>query len=636
MIATGASSGNSIDQTEVRFLVEKNADGILVVDEDGTVLFANPAAEEIFGRPKQLLVGSPIGIPFLAGENTEIAIHRPGGDQVDAEIRVVNTTWNHRSARLASVRNVSGRKAMEERLRHSAKMEAVGRLTAGIAHDFNNLLTVVLGNLENAQRQSALAETALLRALDNATRGARRAAGLTERLLAFARRKPLEPRVLDVNALVSGMSDLLQRTLGEEIKVRATLVPDIWPTEVDPTELEAAILNLAVNARDAMASGGELTIETANAELDAAYAATNSEVKAGNYVLVSVTDSGAGMTPAVLKQVFEPFFTTKGGRGTGLGLSQVYGFVKQSGGHVKLYSEPGIGTTAKLYLPKAQETQRADDPQPANPTSATDISRSRPGESILVVEDDGDVRNYAVNSLRELGYHVFEAIDAKSALQILEREADIRLLFTDLGLPGGVDGRALAERAQRIRPSLRVVITTAYAASVLIHDGRLDPGVDLLSKPFTFAALASRIRDVLDRDPTREGPVRILVVEDETLLRMLVVETLTDHGCLTEEAASFREALQKFQRLGDGLGGAIIDLGLPDKPGDDLVREIRALRPDLPILLATGYGTDTIRERLAQDARLQILSKPFDPDDIATALQRLGLRMSKPKRNLFI
>jgi signal transduction histidine kinase/CheY-like chemotaxis protein len=625
MTAPGADSGNTIDQTEIRFLVEKNADGILVVDEDGIVLFANPAAEKIFGRPARALVGSPIGIPFPAGETTEIAIHRPGGDQTDAEVRVVETTWNHRPARLASVRDVSERKALEERLRHSAKMEAVGRLTAGIAHDFNNLLTVVLGNLENAQRQSALAETALLRALDNATRGARRAAGLTERLLAFARRKPLDPKTVDVNALVSGMSDLLQRTLGEEIRVRTTLATDLGQTEVDPTELEAAILNLAVNARDAMVSGGELTIETTNAELDATYAAANNDVKPGHYVLISVSDTGVGMPPAVLKQVFEPFFTTKGGHGTGLGLSQVYGFARQSGGHAKLYSEPGLGTTAKLYLPRAQGTHRAEDRQPAEPRTDTDIPHARPGESILVVEDDGDVRDYAVNSLRELGYRVFEAIDAASALQILEREPSIGLLFTDLGLPGGIDGRILAERAKTLRPSLRIVITTAYAASALIHDGRLDPGVDLLSKPFTFAALAARIREALDRSPSEDGPTRILVVEDESLVRMLVVDALAEHGYSTVEAANFQEGVKAFHDNVEDVAAAIIDLGLPDKPGDELVREIRASRPDIPILLATGYAAETIQERLPQDACLQVLSKPFDPDNMVAALRRFGL-----------
>jgi len=633
MTMTGVSSGSSIDQTEVRFLVEKNADGIIVVDDDGVVQFANPAAEQIFGRPADELVGSPIGIPVLAGDATEIAVHRPSGDRVEAEIRVVDTTWNHRPARLASVRDVSGRKAMEERLRHSAKMEAVGRLTAGIAHDFNNLLTVVLGNLENAQRQSAPAEDALLRALDNATRGAQRAARLTERLLAFARRKPLEPKILDVNALVSGMSDLLQRTLGEEIRVRTTLAADLWHAEVDTSELETAILNLAVNARDAMPSGGQLAIETANAELDTAYIAANNlasnEMKAGDYVLISVSDSGVGMPPAVLKQVFEPFFTTKGGRGTGLGLSQVYGFVRQSGGHVKLYSEPGIGTTAKLYLPKAHRTGRAGDLQPAD-VKTVDIRRAKPGESILIVEDDADVRSYASNSLRELGYTVFETIDAASALDVLEREPGIHLLFTDLGLPGGVDGRTLAERAKTLRPALKVIITTAYAASALIHDGRLDPGVDLLSKPFTFAALAAQVREVLDRGTAPDGTVRLLVVEDEFLVRMLVVELLAERGILAVEAANCQEALKKFRDVGDELSGAIIDLGLPDGPGDELVRQIRASRPCLPILLATGYAVDTVRERLAQDACLQVVSKPFDPNAITTALVRLGIRVDPP------
>jgi len=281
---------------------------------------------------------------------------------------------------------------------------------------------------------------------------------------------------------------------------------------------------------------------------------------------------------------------------------------------------------------KAREAPGADEPN-AQPKTATEILRSERGESILVVEDDDDVRTYAGSNLRELGYQVFEAIDAASALQILEREADIRLLFTNLGLPGGVDGRALAERARKKSPSLKVIITTAYAASALIHDGRLDPGIDLLSKPFTFAALASRIRDVLDRSVTPRDAIRILIVEDEALLRMLVVDTLTERGYLTVEAADFREALEKFRSLGDGLAGAIIALGLPDKPADELVREIRASKPELPILQATGYGADTIRERLAQDARLQVLAKPFDPDGIAAALQRFGLPLGQPKAN---
>jgi signal transduction histidine kinase/CheY-like chemotaxis protein len=622
-----AHAGSSIDQTEIRFLVERNADGIIVVDDDGIVLFANPAAEQIFGRPSERLRGFPIGIPLIAGDTTEIAIHRPGGDRIDAEIRVVETTWDHRPARLASLRDVSARRVAEERLRHAAKMEAVGRLTAGIAHDFNNLLTVVLGNLESAQRQSAIADSALLRALENATRGARRAAVLTERLLAFARRKPLEPQLIDLNALVSGMSDLLQRTLGEGIAVHTTLASDLSSVEADPTELEAAIVNLAVNARDAMPAGGKLVIETANVELDSACAAANGEVKPGPYAVISITDTGTGMTAEILKQVFEPFFTTKpDGRGTGLGLSQVYGFVKQSGGHVKLYSEPGMGTTARIYLPKAAGGAGRARPHISESKDAGQVPLGRNDEAILVVEDDDDVRNYTVNCLRELGYRVLEAADAMSALEIIEAEPGLHLLFTDLGLPGGIDGRALAERAREARQSLRVLITTAYAGSTLVHEGRLDFGVELLTKPFTFTALATRIRELLDRDREREES-RILVVEDEFLLRMFIGDALADMGLEVEEAASFSEALAKTRSVGDELAAAIIDLGLPDRPGDELVAQIRESRPHLPIVLATGFADPHLHRRFADDARLQILTKPFDAEVLGAVLRRVGIRV---------
>jgi signal transduction histidine kinase/CheY-like chemotaxis protein len=627
MNATGTRKVGGIDQADIRFLVEKNADGIIVVDHDGVVLFVNPAAEQIFGRPADLLIGSPLGIPLIGGDTTEITIHRLGSDQVDAEIRVVETTWELRPALLASLRDISARKAMEERLRQSAKMEAVGQLTAGIAHDFNNLLTVVLGNLESAQRQSSFASSARLQALQNATRGARRAAVLTERLLAFARRKPLEPRVLDVNDLVLGMSDLLQRTLGEKINVRTVLHPEAWSIETDPTELESAILNLAVNARDAMPTGGELVIETANVELDSVYAKTNTDVKAGHHVLISVTDTGRGMPADVLKKVFDPFFTTKpDGRGTGLGLSQVYGFVKQTGGHIKLYSEPGIGTTAKIYFPKASGSQaRVYRHDESARTDQTPTARKK--ETILVVEDDEDVRNYTVSSLRELGYMVFEAMDATSALKILERECQIDLLFTDLGLPGAIDGKMLSERARAMKASLKVLITTAYAGSVLIHEGRLDPDVDLLGKPFTFAALAFRIRELLDRHEDHQEEQRILVVEDDVLIRMLVTDSLGERGLQSEEAGSFNEALAKIRTLSGRLSGAIIDLGLPDKPGDELVANIRTLLPHIPIILATGYAAEEVRQRFAKDQLLQIVMKPFDPGDLVAAFARFGIRL---------
>jgi signal transduction histidine kinase/DNA-binding response OmpR family regulator len=630
MDTTSYDVGNRIDQAELRFLVDKNADGIIVVDTRGIVLFANPAAELLFGRSTGSLIGSPIGIPLLAGETTEITLHRPDGAQIEAEIRVVDTRWDQRPVRLASLRDVSARKVIEERLRHAAKMEAVGQLTAGIAHDFNNLLTVVLGNLENAQRQLTMVEPTRLRALENATRGARRAAALTERLLALARRKPLEPRVLDVNDVASGMSELLHRTLGERIVVQTILDPEPWKIEADPLELEAAILNLAVNARDAMPTGGKLIIETTNVELDPGYAAINPDVKPGRYVLIAVTDSGSGMTTELLKRAFEPFFTTKtDGRGTGLGLSQVYGFVKQSGGHVKLYSEPQIGTTAKMFFPKVLDGH-ASAQQRTSESRTNSIPRSLKGETILVVEDDEDVRDYTVGTLRELGYIVFEATDARSALDVIGREANIELLFTDVGLPGGIDGRALAEQAQRMRACLKVLMTTAYAGGVLVHEGRLDPEVELLRKPFTSATLATRVRELLDREKHDHQPAtRILVVDDEVLLRMLVGDTLAAHGWHIEEAGSFHEATTKIRKAINELAGAIIDLGLPDRPGDGLVAEIRAVRPNMPIILATGYVGDDIRRRFAQDKCLGVVTKPFDPDALTDALTKLGARSPK-------
>jgi len=610
------------DQREMWFLIEKNADSIIVVDQDGIVLFANPATEKIFGRAPQSLIGSPIGIPLVSGETTEIAIHRPGGGRIDAEIRAVETRWGDRPARLASIRDISARKALEEHVRHSTKMEAVGRLTAGIAHDFNNLLTVIIGNLDHAQRLSE--DASLRRMLENAMRGARRAAVLTERLLSFARRKPLEPKVLNVNRLVASMSDLLQQTLGENIKVQTVLAPDLWTVEVDPTELEAAVLNLAANARDAMPSGGSVLIETANVELDAAYATFDLEMSPGPYVLLSVSDTGTGMEPGVLAQVFEPFFTTKpDGQGTGLGLSQVYGFVKQSGGHVKLYSEPGLGTTAKIYLPKGSANEAsAHELDPGE--GDAELPASVSGEKILVVEDDEDVRSYTANSLVELGYEVLQAADAQSALALIEREKDLRLLLTDLGLPGGMDGRTLAMRAQRIRGDLKVLITTAYAGHALVHEGRLDPGISLLSKPFTFGRLARRIRELLDRrDDRAPGAGHILVVDDEALLRMLVVDTLVAAGRQTEEAGSFAEALERLRAAGPRLAAAIVDLSLPDRPGFELVAEIRARRPDLPIIVATGLSDRQIAERFAGDPLVRFMTKPFDPEALVEALQAL-------------
>lgn len=408
----------------------------------------------------------------------------------EAALRDLNETLE---ARIAAA--IAARQTVEEALRQAQKMEVVGQLTGGVAHDFNNLLQIVVGNLEMLQRNLTGEQPRLRRATENAMTGARRAATLTQRLLAFSRRQPLEPKPINANALVSGMAELLSRTLGETISLETVQGAGLWRVEADPNQLESAILNLAVNARDAMPEGGRLTIETTNTHLDRGYAADHAEVQPGQYVLISVSDTGTGMDRETVSRVFEPFFTTKEvGRGTGLGLSMVYGFVKQSGGHVKIYSEPGEGTTVKIYLPRL--VGEAADGAPGEESHAPEGTHS---ETVLVVEDDDDVRAYSVEMLREFGYRVLEAHDGPSALRLLERQGPaIDLLFSDVVLPGGMNGEQLSQQARTMVPGLRVLFTTGYARNAIVHHGRLDSGVQLITKPFTFRELAARVRDVLD------------------------------------------------------------------------------------------------------------------------------------------
>jgi signal transduction histidine kinase/CheY-like chemotaxis protein len=421
-----------------------------------------------------------------------------------AALRRANLALAARAQELAAAnRNleeqIAQREAAETALRQAQKMEAIGQLTGGVAHDFNNLLQVVLGSLERLRVRAARTGDALPPDLDRwveaALQGARRATTLTQQLLAFSRRQPLAPKQLDVNKLVAGMSDLLGRTLGETIRIETVLAAGLWRVMADENQLENALLNLAVNARDAMQGGGKLTIETANAFLDEAYTRSEQDVSPGQYVMLAVTDTGGGMPADVLAKVFDPFFTTKDiGRGTGLGLSQVYGFIKQSGGHVKIYSEPGDGTTVKIYLPRLLVTVG----EAARNAESRDVPQGSERECILVVEDEDSVRALTVEILRDLGYGVVQAHDGPAALAVLEREASVRLLFTDVGLPGGMNGRQLADAAQRLRPQLKVLFTTGYARNAIVHHGRLDPGVELISKPFSAADLGHRIRALLD------------------------------------------------------------------------------------------------------------------------------------------
>ena len=499
-------------------------DPFLVADRDGTWLAASPAWTDILGWSEAELIGRtsewmehPDDLAKTRGELAALAQGMPTARfenrfrAKDGSYR--NFSWTavpENNLIYCVARDVTEQRAharaladAEDALRQAQKMETLGQLTGGVAHDFNNLLQIVTGNLELLQRGLPEDQARLRRAADNAMAGAERAALLTQRLLAFSRRQPLAPERIDPNRLVSGMSDLLNRTLGETIEVETIQSARIWPVEIDVNQMENALLNLAVNARDAMPDGGKLTIEVANTHIDEDYAAQEAEVSPGQYVLISVSDTGQGMDEDVLSHAIEPFFTTKEvGRGTGLGLSMVYGFIKQSGGHIRVYSERGHGTTVKIYLP------RFYGPLPDNDTGT--VSRATPvcggDETVLVCEDDDKVRAYTVDVLKELGYRVMEADNGAAALQALEMASEpIDLLFTDVILPGGMTGADIAQQARAQQPGLRILFATGYARNAIIHHGRLDPGVELLTKPFTYAELATKVREMLDRDDARQA-----------------------------------------------------------------------------------------------------------------------------------
>ena len=433
----------------------------------------------------------------------EARMVRFDGSVIDVEASVTPIADQLPDGLLIVLRDVTERRLLEQELRQAQKMEALGQLTGGVAHDFNNLLMVIIGNLEIASEHAA-GVSGLERALGRATVAAEIGADLTQRLLTFARRQPLQPQSLDLNRLVHEMRDLLRRSLGEDIDVKIDPCADLWPTSVDRGQLENAIINLAVNARDAMPDGGTLAIETANIHLDSDYARRNPEVTSGDYVLLEIADTGTGMEPEVIERAFEPFFTTKEvGRGSGLGLSMIYGFAKQSDGHVKIFSAPGHGTSIWLCLPRAASAQV--------PTVASAEPRQLPRgeERILVVEDNDSVREVVVAQLADLGYQTVSAPDGPSALRLLAENAAVDLLFTDLVMPNGMSGRQLAAEVRSRAPNMRVLFTSGYAGDGGRAALDLDADIPLLRKPYKKKDLAERVREVLDAEPTGGNVVHV-------------------------------------------------------------------------------------------------------------------------------
>jgi signal transduction histidine kinase/CHASE3 domain sensor protein/CheY-like chemotaxis protein len=646
---------------QLRVALDSLSQGISVFDADNRLIAWNACFVELFSVPPIYQV---VGTPYasfvrhdwideegdfletpeqLAAAPPEAA--RRGEPIVYERRRKDGRTFEMRRTPVSTggfvvtYTDITARLKTEAQLRASQRMEAVGQLTGGVAHDFNNLLTVVVGNLDLMLRDVQKAKpdggrdpelaTKLRAALGAAERGAQ----LTRQLLAFARRQPLEPQPLDLGRVVAEAATLLRRSLGETVEIEAATAAGLWTVLADPAQLENLIINLALNARDAMSEGGRLTIELANVVLDADYARENPEAPAGQYVLLAVSDTGHGMAPDVAARAFDPFFTTKPeGKGTGLGLSQAYGFVKQSGGHIKIYSEVGHGTTVRVYLPRTNRSVARTERSPVDLPLGT-------GRTVLVVEDDEQVRRTVVAMLHELGYATIEAGDGNSALAVLATDPrEIDLMFTDVVLPGVLRGRELADRARAIRPRLAVAYTSGYTQNAIIHHGRVDEGIVFLSKPYRKDDLARKLREALlavgnwsSEKPVGDHvraesfqPGVVLIVEDEAIVRMstlALVEALGHRGIGAGTAA---EALEVLTEGTDRVDLVILDLGLPDRSGEDLAAQIREQWPDLPIIVASGYGGNAE----AAEPGMARLAKPYDLSALRTTFRSLGLAVA--------
>jgi PAS domain S-box-containing protein len=514
------------------------------------------------------------------------------------------------------VEEIEVRREAEAALHQAQRMESIGQLTGGIAHDFNNLLQVISGNLQ-LLAGNVTGNDRAERRIQNALTGVNSGAKLASQLLAFGRRQALEPKVVSIGRLVRGLDDMLRRSLGEEIEIRTRAAPDLWNTLADPSQVENALLNLAINARDAMDGRGRLTIEVENAVLDEEYARAHPDVTAGEYVVLAVSDTGVGMAPEIVEKVFEPFFTTKPeGRGTGLGLSMVYGFAKQSGGHVKIYSEVGQGTTIRLYLPRVIRSE--DELVEIDKMAVTGGS-----ETVLVVEDDAGVRATAADMLGELGYSVHTAPDADAALVMIENGLKADLLFTDVVMPGTLRSPELARSAQAALPDLAVLFTSGYAQDAIVHGGRVDEGVNLLAKPYTREALARKVRHVLDNRGTGRAPrpagraLRVLLVEDDLIIRMSTADMLADLGHRVLQAGEARQALELMVQ--NEVDVLVTDVKLPGMSGLELAEQVRRKHPGIGIVLATG---DSLPQDSALARHCVLLAKPYGSTCLKASLRR--------------
>ncbi|WP_420703850.1 response regulator [Cupriavidus taiwanensis] len=637
-------------------LWELSEDLLIVARFDGCLQRVSPAWTRTLGHAPQQVLGraylSFIYPDDLAGASAQLDALRHDGVPVRFECRQQRAdgalrwlAWtlsvDPANGHIHGVgRDVTGDREAQAALRHAdealrtaQKMEAIGNLTGGVAHDFNNLLQVIGGNLQLLTRDLASDDRAGPR-LRNALAGVARGAKLASQLLAFGRRQPLAPRVVNLGRLVRTLDDMLRRALGDGIEVETVVAPDLWNTLVDPFQVENALLNLAINARDAMHGHGRLTLAARNARPgEATSEAANEAAPAApmQYVLLSVTDTGVGMPPEVQERVFEPFFTTKPeGQGTGLGLSMVYGFIRQSDGHVKIASEPGRGTTVTLFLPRVLEDE--------DPDIELDAGAARGGsETVLVVEDDEDVRATVVEMLASLGYHVLRARDAHSALAIVERGVPVDLLFSDVVMPGPLRSTELARKLRERMPDVGVLFTSGYADSVIVHDGRLDAGIELLSKPYTHEALARKVRHVLANRSQRAAtaavgqhlapvghapdaaPLRVLCVDDDALVRAGTAEVLRAYGMHALEADSESAALAVL--AGNAVDVLVTDVALAGDSGVDLALAARARQAGLGVVFATGYALELTPAQHAALGAVAVLRKPYPPQTLLEVLR---------------